>query len=617
MAVSEGNLDKAKGLADRAVQAAQTETDPVMRQRKAVLAYNTRGRIAETTKDYATAAADAQRVLKMEPGNKEALARWHANKDRAGATALPAGTESGPATAQAAATAALPPATAGDLRMGQTALKIHELQRFISDADKYTKLGDRDSALHAAEGAGAIDAATGFTLQAKIWSVFKDFSQALVNITKAIEALSGHPGRQADAYAQRAGIQNDKDNPARDPSAAIKDASAALALNPDLARAFFERGKAEKELHDPNADADLQAALDRDPRLQGALDEFLNPDGARKAAAAAAGGPGSWAASNWQVLVGAAAGGVILLAGFALWMSGRPKVVGVRELSLSTPTPTPAGRVIGGHILLQGEIDRGGMGMVLKGIDTKLGREVAVKRLLPELQNQASRDRIFGEAKTLARFHHPNIVEVYEAIQEGEDLFIVCPLLDGHTVHTELNTHAGRRLPPSRALEILSAAAAALDYSHGKGVIHRDMKPANIMVTKDGRILVMDYGIAKSNVDHSRVTRTDTIVGTPAYGAPEQEYGSVCRQSDVWALAVTAYEMLSGRLPFGNNDQSRKLEKRPARFTAISALEGGLPPSLNAVFEKALDPEPTARHKSCADLVAELQAALRQATPPV
>jgi serine/threonine protein kinase len=261
------------------------------------------------------------------------------------------------------------------------------------------------------------------------------------------------------------------------------------------------------------------------------------------------------------------------------------------------------------------QIGEGGMGAVFKGWDKTLKRPVAVKRLRAELQKNArERERFIKEAEMVASLRHPHIVEIYTIIRDDEDTHLVFEYLVGGTVHQLLNESPGRHFSPGRALEILKAIAQAVDHAHARHVIHRDLKPANVMITDAGWVKVMDFGIARQVAD-SMLTTTNTIVGTPTYMAPEQAMGAVVKESDVYALGVTLYEMLTGGLPFKGPDEMR--EKLDGRFVAASLLVPDLRPAVDAVIARALSPRSEDRYHSCLELYHAAAEALDGRVTPV
>lgn len=260
-------------------------------------------------------------------------------------------------------------------------------------------------------------------------------------------------------------------------------------------------------------------------------------------------------------------------------------------------------------------IGEGGMGAVFRGWDRSLKRPVAVKRLRAELQkNPRERERFIKEAELVASLRHPHIVEIYSISRDDRETHLVFEYIVGRTVHQLLNESPGRHLPPGRALEILRAVAKAVDHAHGRRVIHRDLKPANVMIADDGWVKVMDFGIARQVAD-ALLTTTNTIVGTPTYMAPEQALGAVVKESDVYSLGVTLYEMLTGGLPFKGPDEMR--EKLDGRFPPASLLVPNLPPALDEVLARALAPRAEDRYHSCLEFYRAAAEALDARLTPV
>lgn len=620
---------KAHGLADRAVSAAEQATNDPKQADKLANALTTRGSFLEKAGEFERAHADAKYALKVKPGDKAALGLLHSTAGRTKAGSSPAVQATAPAPAFVRT-----PAPAAPFVPTPAAPNV---KSFLDRAANLIGMRDYRGAIDSAQRAAALDPSNPdpHMQQAVAWAALKNVSEAMLAISRAIERLAEGDPRLPGAYNTRALFKNKDGNYA----GAAADAGEAIKRDPGMADAYYQRSVAQKgQGNKAESVADLKKAAELKPSDYKSLYDVAAREMDETAGASV---PDSRQKSalhqTWTRLLGKAGGGFklfmgtmgalfVLFAGCVLWFAkegspaSRVRSFFTRRsqiVTVTTPVSAEEPREIGGHIELRREIDRGGMGVIYEAFDKNLKRPVAVKRLLPELQNEDLLKRILAEAQTLALFHHPHIVEIYEVITEGKDIFLVQPLLDGHTVYVELNESPGRRLTTERTFEIALAVASAIDYSHAKGVIHRDLKPSNIMVTKDGRILVMDYGIAKSNVNHSQITKTGMSVGTPAYMAPEQEMGKVCRQSDVFALAASLYEMLSGRLPFGMNDLFRKLQKEPGKFVAPSSLILGLPPAVDAVFEKGLAAEPGDRQKTCTELVQDLKAAFRQPTPPL
>ena len=221
---------------------------------------------------------------------------------------------------------------------------------------------------------------------------------------------------------------------------------------------------------------------------------------------------------------------------------------------MTQPEPT----LIGGRYELGELLGRGGMAEVRKGKDLRLGRTVAVKRLRTDLASDATfQARFRREAQSSASLNHPAIVSTYDTGEEmatdGSGVaqpYIVMECVEGRTLRDILRE--GRKILPERALEITSGVLSALDYSHRAGIIHRDIKPGNVMLTPSGDVKVMDFGIARAISDaSSTMTQTAAVVGTAQYLSPEQARGeTVDSRSDVYSTGCLLYELLTGRPPF-------------------------------------------------------------------
>ena len=214
--------------------------------------------------------------------------------------------------------------------------------------------------------------------------------------------------------------------------------------------------------------------------------------------------------------------------------------------------------LIGGRYELGELLGRGGMAEVRKGKDLRLGRTVAVKRLRTDLASDATfQARFRREAQSSASLNHPAIVSTYDTGEEmasdGSGVaqpYIVMECVEGRTLRDIVRE--GRKILPERALEITSGVLSALDYSHRSGIIHRDIKPGNVMLTPAGDVKVMDFGIARAIADaSSTMTQTAAVVGTAQYLSPEQARGeTVDSRSDVYSTGCLLYELLTGRPPF-------------------------------------------------------------------
>ncbi|MBI3553659.1 MAG: serine/threonine protein kinase [Elusimicrobia bacterium] len=230
------------------------------------------------------------------------------------------------------------------------------------------------------------------------------------------------------------------------------------------------------------------------------------------------------------------------------------------------------------------------MGIVYDAVDETLQRRVAIKQLSRDGgATSDDLDRFLKEARLVASLKHPHLAEIYNVINEA-DLYLVFEYVDGEALDKVLSRNG--RIPLPQARRLLSEVAAALDYAHGRKIIHRDLKPSNIMITKEGSAKVMDFGIAHQSQSGKGLTMT-AASGTPPYMAPEQALGSVSRSSDLYALGVMAYEMVTGERPFPGPDYlEQKLQKR---FLPPSQRNRDLRREFDAFFSRALEPDPTRR----------------------
>jgi serine/threonine-protein kinase len=248
------------------------------------------------------------------------------------------------------------------------------------------------------------------------------------------------------------------------------------------------------------------------------------------------------------------------------------------------------------------------MAQVFRGIDTTLDRTVAIKILAPQFARDPSFvDRFRREAQAAARLNHPNIVNVYDTGVDGDTNYIVMEYVEGRTLAEYLAT--GGRLSPTKAAEIAEKVAEALAAAHAQGVIHRDIKPANIMVTRDGRVKVMDFGIARLVAGPDTVEQTAAVLGTAAYLSPEQAQGeSVDARSDLYSLGVVLYEILAGRPPF-TGDSAMAVAYKHVQETPVppSTVNPDVPPQLDAVVMRALAKNPANRYQTAGEFRDDLR----------
>ncbi|HEX4951941.1 MAG TPA: protein kinase [Thermoanaerobaculia bacterium] len=268
-----------------------------------------------------------------------------------------------------------------------------------------------------------------------------------------------------------------------------------------------------------------------------------------------------------------------------------------------------AGRTLGRYELLAAA-GRGGMAEVFRARDTQLDRFVAVKVVLPHLASQEELARRFlREARLAASLEHPHILPVYDFGEQDGTPFLVMPWVDGGSVEERMGA---RPIERERALAWLREIAAALDHAHGAGVLHRDVKPSNVLLDRHDRALLADFGIAFAAGAATRLTRAGTVLGTPEYMAPELVEGEpASAASDLYALAVLAWELLAGRPPFSGESALSVLHQHANKpVPLLSGLVPDLPAATDRVFQRALAKQPAARPAGCRAFAAELAAAL-------
>jgi serine/threonine protein kinase len=258
------------------------------------------------------------------------------------------------------------------------------------------------------------------------------------------------------------------------------------------------------------------------------------------------------------------------------------------------------------------EVGRGAMGVVYKARDPKIDRFVAVKTISLSGQNPEEereyRERFFHEAQAAGRLLHPGIVTIFDTGEDPEShiAFIVMEFIAGQSLD-QLLSEKTKKLPLDTALRLSEELAEALDHAHGQGVVHRDMKPANILVTPDGHAKIADFGIAKVNVAH--LTIPGRALGTPAYMSPEQLEGEpVDQRSDLFSLGAILYHMVTGYGPFQGNSAAtvcfKVANREPLRATAF---DPDLPPELDSVIARAMAKDPVQRYQRGLEFALDLR----------
>ncbi len=285
---------------------------------------------------------------------------------------------------------------------------------------------------------------------------------------------------------------------------------------------------------------------------------------------------------------------------------------------MSKPGPL-TGQTLGGKYLLGDLLGKGGFGAVYQAQYVLLNRSQAIKLLLEEhFSDPKFRERFLREARTLAALDHPNIVHVDELGMQGNLFYLVMPYLSGGTLQEVLAMQRGP-LPPEHVDSYLAQICAALDYAHAQGVVHLDLKPLNLLRHQDGRLLLSDFGLAHLMKEGAVQGGTSLSFGTPLYMAPEHLRGQPDWRSDLYALGVMLYQMLTGRLPFeGSTPEAIMLKHVMDPPPALRAIRPDLPIALESVLTKSLAKQPDQRYQRAGELLADFRAALgRQASQSV
>jgi len=280
-------------------------------------------------------------------------------------------------------------------------------------------------------------------------------------------------------------------------------------------------------------------------------------------------------------------------------------------------TPKPKIARIGPYEVLE-ELGRGSMGVVFRGFDPSIARPVAIKVIRPQnfetpAQTEEARLRFVREANAAGRLSHHNIVTVYQLGEDRGYQYLAMEFIDGTSLNKMMSP--GAPMDPEIAVSILRQIADGLDYAHAQGVVHRDVKPANILIRSDRMVKIADFGIA--HVSAQTLTQQGTALGTPAYMSPEQIQGlKVEGSADQFSLAVLGYQMLSGRRPFDAvSEQAMILEIMSSPPKPIRDVNPALPTRTGTVLERGMAKSPADRYSTCAEMVSALATAITEPEP--
>lgn len=599
--------------------------------------------------DYSTASRMAQEALRLDPGNREATTVYYFSKDRVPKISLPspgaefsadrsAGTMPGEARVPAAG--AMPPPSgmtaqqAADLAKQAAAggpSVIARSNQFAKDAANALRVRDYQTAYQLASEAVTLNPqnAQALNFRAMSLSQMRRYSDAVQDASAALGLAPGSAAvlqTRSWAFAKEGKYKE-----------ALQDAETTLASDPSNAFAYENKAFALAGLGDRGGALDsLRRAAALDNRFAGRLERALQlpkdgdltllfDDGSAAPASAPAPAPASTPRRFARLAVLSLSGGLLIALGVlhVVSASWREKMrLTVRRVLGPAPAATGAGGAVADSPSMGAfwtqyevvkEIGMGGMGVVYEATDRSLERRVAVKKMRDEIRlDPADRQRFVAEARMVAQLHHPNIVDIYAIVEDGNDVYLVFEFVEGRTLHDALKSGGALDLP--QAARVLREMASAVAHAHERGIIHRDLKPSNVMLTPDGRVKVMDFGVARQAKDAlTRHSMTNTVVGTPPYMAPEQEQGTVRKESDVYALGVCLYEMTTGALPFNGVGAGMLLNKLNGKWVPPSQRSPSLPPAFDAVIARALSPDPDKRYHTPQELTAALDAALSPA----
>ena len=290
-------------------------------------------------------------------------------------------------------------------------------------------------------------------------------------------------------------------------------------------------------------------------------------------------------------------------------------------LTLATADTNPllltSGRAYGPYLILR-HLGTGGMGQVFLAEDARLGRRDAVKSLAGKwLTSPTARLRLMREARSAAALTHPNIATIYDVFEDGQHLLLVMEYVEGRSLRDVI---ADGPVPPNYALRLIIQIADAIGYAHDRGIVHCDLKPANVQLTPEGTAKVLDFGLARAAfAPEDEVSSSEgRFVGTPGYMAPERILqGTILPTGDVYSLGVMLFELLTGRHPFAESGSARILSILSGIVPPVTSLAPGIPAELNEIVDRALARDSAQRYQSPHELSRDLRAVLQTILQPV
>jgi tetratricopeptide (TPR) repeat protein len=593
-------LDQAYQDADKAAK-----LDP-----KSVDAYRARAMASYAKKNYLDAIEDARRALVLDPNDRTSFAIMKLSESRV-------------------------PAMSVDTLKSRMAMDIlrdyHGMVQQLNQVQQKSQVPPSSPTLAAAQRL-LRDAAGKITV--------KDYAGAIADANVAITvdpnnasayyyraAAENLLGRyeEAEGDSTRALLLTPSDAPLRDARAwalnhmgrfrdAIADSNHSLEVNPQNPYAFANRGYSYEQMGDLDTMLrDLKSAAALSPDFEPAYHDAaarhgLNPETADRGPTEAqlrAVMEQARRRSFLTVIISSIIGGLLIAAGF-LHLSLSEKAHPARRGGTVTVADLNLGKLEAGYALGR-QLGIGGMGVVFEAFDKALQRKVAIKVLRGELSGDpADRARFIEEARTVAGLRHPGIVEIHSIVEDGAGVYLIFEYIEGRNLHDVLAQRG--RLPLAEAKMILKQVCKALDYAHHHDIVHRDLKPGNIMVSEQGLVKVMDFGISRHALDAAgplSASERATACGTADYMAPEQEQGLVRKESDVYSLGCLLYEMLTGQRVFTGSVSLRTKQARA--YTRPSVLISELSRDVDKLVDFALHPDPAERVRSARDFWALLE----------